>query len=38
MDAAAIIAMSGVSFGILIGQHRALSFQDCPADVVFRGN
>ena len=36
--AAAVIALAGVPFGILVGQHRALSFNDRRGSVVLRGN
>ncbi len=36
--AATIIALSGVAFGIFVGQDRALRFQNRAADDVFRGD
>ena len=36
--AAAVIAFAGISFGILIGKHRASCFEHGFADEVFRGN
>src|SRR5581483_4468971 len=36
--AAAVVAASGITFRVLVGEHRACGFQYSFADEVFRGN
>ncbi len=36
--AAAVVALARIPFGVLVGQHRALGFQDPGAGVVLRGD
>ncbi len=36
--AAAVIALAGVAFGVLVGEDRAGGFEDGFADEVFRGD
>ena len=36
--AAAVIALAGVAFGVLVGEHRALGFHHQRAGIVFRGD
>ncbi len=36
--AAAVIALAGQTFGIFVGQHRALRFEHGAADDIFRGD
>ena len=36
--ATAVITLARITFGVLVGEHRALRFQHARADVVFRGD
>jgi hypothetical protein len=36
--AAAVVALAGIAFGVLVGQHRALRLEHARARVVLRGD
>ena len=38
MLAAAVVALAGVTLGVLVGEHRTLRHQHARAGVIFRGN
>src|SRR5690606_34983359 len=38
MLAAAVVALAGIAFGVLVGHHRALCFEHARAGIVFRSD